>query len=357
MKKIFILFIIHHLSLSIFAQSISLDPNSLQLPRLAVSPTCAVADKGKMIYNTVQERVLYCNGTTWIDPASGSGSGSASDWVTAGSNTYLSNLTGKVGIGTTTPVFPFDILHNSMIGLRVKSSNSSSILAIDAANNEATLQLRNNGFPNWELTSFSTNDFSIVQDGGIYRLFIESTNENVGIGTSLPTQKLDINGRMRIRHNGETSGLWLSPSTNATGTSDGAFIGMETNTSAGIFIGGAWRMKLSNTGNLTISGTLTESDQRLKKEIKKVENSLAKIEALNGYNYRWIATDRDPKLQAGVLAQEVEKVMPELVNEDDTGTKSVNYVGIIPYLIESVKELSKKNEILEKELNLLKNKK
>lgn len=65
MKKLIILFIIQHLSFNIFAQSISLDPNSLQLPRLAANPTCAVNDKGKLIYNTSQEKILYCNGTAW----------------------------------------------------------------------------------------------------------------------------------------------------------------------------------------------------------------------------------------------------------------------------------------------------
>lgn len=60
-------------------------------------------------------------------------------------------------------------------------------------------------------------------------------------------------------HNGETAGLWFNPSTNNTGLAIGAFLGLQNDNSAGIFIDGAWRMKLSSNGNLNISGTLTQN--------------------------------------------------------------------------------------------------
>lgn len=191
MKKIFFLFIILHLSFSIFAQSISLDPNSLQLPRLTVNPTCTVADKGKMIYNTSQEKILYCNGTTWIDPATG---GTSSDWLTAGSNTYLSNLSGNVGIGTSSPSYKLDILHSGFTGVRVKSSSSFSVIDIDAANGDGAFRLFNNGVAKWTMNSTTSNDFQIFQHNVTSRLFIESTNGNVGIGTITPSQKLQVAG-------------------------------------------------------------------------------------------------------------------------------------------------------------------
>lgn len=80
-----------------FAQSISLDPNSLQLPRVATNPACVVADKGKLIYNTTQNKVLFCNGSVWVDPTSG-GAGTSTNWINSGNNVILPN--GKVGIGT-----------------------------------------------------------------------------------------------------------------------------------------------------------------------------------------------------------------------------------------------------------------
>lgn len=117
------------------------------------------------------------------------------------------------------------------------------------------------------------------------------------------------------------------------------------------------RMQLTSTGNLSIDGVLTQnSDIRLKKNIVPLQNSLHKIIQLNGYQYNWQDANRGSALQSGVLAQEVEKQMPELVVTDAEGDKAVNYNGLIPYLIESVKELKKENEELKKEIKLLKGK-
>ena len=115
------------------------------------------------------------------------------------------------------------------------------------------------------------------------------------------------------------------------------------------------RMTLTSSGNLTIDGTLTQnSDMLLKKNIIPLQNSLEKITRLNGYQYNWADVNRGSSLQTGVLAQEVEKQMPELVITDTDGDKAVNYSGLLPYLIESVKELKRQNEDLKKEIELLK---
>jgi hypothetical protein len=67
---------------------------------------------------------------------------------------------------------------------------------------------------------------------------------------------------------------------------------------------------------------------------------------LNGVTFNWIDNNRP---SVGVIAQDVEKVFPELVNQTDP--KSVNYDGLIGLLIEAVKELKIKVEILEKEVS------
>lgn len=111
---------------------------------------------------------------------------------------------------------------------------------------------------------------------------------------------------------------------------------------------------LSNTGNMTIAGTLTQnSDARLKKEIQPIGPSLNKVAQLNGYHYHWIDTARDSQIQTGFIAQEIETVMPELVTTAEDGTKSVNYSGIIPYLAEAIKELKEQNEQLKKKVEEL----
>jgi hypothetical protein len=112
-------------------------------------------------------------------------------------------------------------------------------------------------------------------------------------------------------------------------------------------------------GNLGIAGTYFQfSDERLKKDIKPLKNSLMKIIRLNGYNYYWKDSGSDQTKQSGMLAQEVESVFPELVHKSLKGVLMINYNGLIPYLIESVKELKKiveENHSAMLELDRLKN--
>ena len=113
-------------------------------------------------------------------------------------------------------------------------------------------------------------------------------------------------------------------------------------------------LSVTGDGNVTISGTLTQSsDSRLKTNISGITTALSTILQLHGYQYQWKEASRDQSLQSGVLAEEVKKVLPHLVKEDDKGFLSVNYSGLLPYLIESVKEqqaeinrLSKENKEL-----------
>jgi hypothetical protein len=115
-------------------------------------------------------------------------------------------------------------------------------------------------------------------------------------------------------------------------------------------------MRLNDAGNLTITGVYSPSDTRLKKNILPIQNSLQKIVQIGGYQYNWIDPLKDQDLQTGVLAQQVEKQMPELVKTNEEGTKIVNYNGLIPYLVEALKEQQQRIEKLEKEIELMKGK-
>jgi hypothetical protein len=98
-------------------------------------------------------------------------------------------------------------------------------------------------------------------------------------------------------------------------------------------------MTLQDDGDLFIDGILTpNSDLRLKKQLQPITDGLDKVLQLQGYHYHWIDPGRDPSLQTGVIAQDIEMILPELVKTDEEGMKGVNYIGIIPYLIEALKE-------------------
>jgi len=92
-------------------------------------------------------------------------------------------------------------------------------------------------------------------------------------------------------------------------------------------------------GNLIVNGTYSNpSDARYKKQINTLDNSLSNIISLRGANYYWKDENKDQRLQFGVIAQELEEVFPNLVHTNSDGYKSVNYIGLVPVLIEATKE-------------------
>jgi hypothetical protein len=171
---------------------------------------------------------------------------------------------------------------------------------------------------------------------------------NLGVGSTAvaPEFPLDVGGRVRIRHNGATSGIYFNNSQNVAD----AFAGLKTDTQIGFFINGAWRFWIDNAGNGTLGGTLTQSsDRRLKRDFAPLSASLHKLTSLRGYHYYWKDKERDQSLQTGLIAQDVETLFPELVKTDDKGFKSLNYTGLIPHLIESLRQLTNQNAKLEAE--------
>ena len=96
-------------------------------------------------------------------------------------------------------------------------------------------------------------------------------------------------------------------------------------------------------GSLTMSAVLTPSDIRYKKDVEPLTSSLDKVTRLKGVSYLW-KTDEHPGRgfgkgkQIGLIAQDVEKVVPELVTTDDKGYKSISYDKLVPVLVEAIKE-------------------
>ena len=96
---------------------------------------------------------------------------------------------------------------------------------------------------------------------------------------------------------------------------------------------------ITGTGGISITGVTTAtdfnstSDIRLKTNIKPIDDPLAKVIQIEGVSFNW---KKDDKPSLGVIADQVEKLLPQLVHGDDP--KTVNYNGLIGLLIEAVKE-------------------
>jgi hypothetical protein len=103
-----------------------------------------------------------------------------------------------------------------------------------------------------------------------------------------------------------------------------------------------------DSGNFTATGTVTGySDKRLKTNIQKIDNALAKVEQLNGYTFDRIDREGGPR-QTGVIAQEVLEVLPEAVLGSEDTTYSVAYGNMMGLMIEAIKELKAEIEELKK---------
>jgi len=116
------------------------------------------------------------------------------------------------------------------------------------------------------------------------------------------------------------------------------------------YIDGSLDMRLEDDGDLQVGGdviaysTVATSDINLKDNIKKVDNALDKLKELNGVTFDW---KHNGKASAGLIAQDVEKVLPSAITEakelnGDEVYKHVNYNQVISILVEAIKELSDK---------------
>jgi len=146
---------------------------------------------------------------------------------------------------------------------------------------------------------------------------------------------------------------------NATGVASSGLISTQNSLDAQVDV--LARQDLRACRNLAVAGVATitgvirgcsdiiafySSDKRLKENVNKIVNSKEVVNNLTGYSFDWKEeADREGK-DFGVMAQDVEKVLPELVHERPDGFKSVDYVKIIPYLIEEVKRLDAEVEEL-----------
>ena len=99
------------------------------------------------------------------------------------------------------------------------------------------------------------------------------------------------------------------------------------------------------TGDMTAANFNSTSDASLKTNVNTITRALDKVTQLRGVNFDWIDSG---KSATGVIAQEIEAVLPEVVSEDKDGIKHVAYGNVVGVLIEAIKELKAEIEELKK---------
>jgi len=209
--------------------------------------------------------------------------------------------------------------------LNVQSLTVDNQVGIGTSSPAAQLEINSGGFGH-RIEGVSANNLSIHR-------FITDTNDTdkfvIGYGASHPT----VPHQIALKAN------------NAAGT-----VGLYTNGSEGARL-------LSNRdfhvdGNV-IAYSTTISDIRLKKDIAPIEDAVTKVQQLNGCTFTYLKDDRK---SAGLIAQDLEKVLPSCVIEDEAvfhgeegeTYKTVQYDQVIGLLVEAVKELKQEIEELKK---------
>lgn len=201
--------------------------------------------------------------------------------------------------------------------------------------------------------------------------------KNVGIGRSpsgSPSTKLIISGG-GINVHGSTYGLYgegssygvsaIDSDTGARGYLGTGSYGVYSRGAGNVGLfsrdgdGSSWtRLNYNNYGVYTNSPVratafLYSSDYRLKKNIETITNALDDVQKLEGVRFEWKDKNKVGK-NFGMIAQDVEKILPELVSTDDNGMKAIQYGNIVAVLIEAIKEQQKQLDYLEEEIERLK---
>jgi len=167
---------------------------------------------------------------------------------------------------------------------------------------------------------------------------VNSITAGTGISVSGPTGNVTISSTV------------TGPTVTGTTTSGTYYIVGTTSTSGALTTASISNTNAvsynASTGALTAVSVVSSSDKRLKSDIQTLTNAVQIVESLRGVSYL-----RNNRPEIGVVAQEVEKVLPMLVHEDPEGYKSVAYGNMVGLLIEAVKELSAEVKVLKAELN------
>jgi hypothetical protein len=269
-------------------------------------------------------------------------------WNVNGNNIYNSN-SGNVGIGNVLPDAPLSFANT--MGKKLTFFNSGAFNQYGIGVQSGLLQIYGDA-----------SGADIAFGWGTSSSFIEKMrirgNGNVGIGIMNPSAPLSFPA---------TLGKKISLYPGGTGDVGMAVEGNDfrlytDNAAAKVSIGYSQyaanffqsNLEVYANGNAWLRGTLTEnSDIRLKRNITSLQNSLSLLTQLNGYHYYWKNATNDQSLQTGLIAQEVQKLFPELVKENEKGELSVNYIGLIPVMIESIKEQGQQTKALQLKVEAL----
>jgi hypothetical protein len=197
-------------------------------------------------------------------------------------------------------------------------------------------------------SSFLRSDAADTKTSG-YLLFNDNIQARFGTGNDLQIFHDGSNSYIDDSGTGDliirSSAIYLQKYTGET------LINAVADGAVKLYYDAAEKLATTSSG-ISVTGDVTSSsDERLKDNIKVIPNALDKVQQINGVSFDWKDSGRS---SIGVIAQNVEKVIPEVVNENEDGYKSVTYGNMVGLLIEAMKEQQQQIEDLKSQVKELK---
>ena len=200
-------------------------------------------------------------------------------------------------------------------------SSGTNVLAVNTTSNSNEVA--------FNFTAGSSNIMTLTQQGTL----------------SLPYGAIPKTYLECMDSNGSTAWNYVSNLTQGLGAS----LNVLGNNSFSFQQSGNENASVDPNGNMTANNFFSVSDERYKKNISTLTDAGSMLKQIRGVRFDWL---RDGSSDIGVIAQEVYKVMPEAIVSTNTNMLTVAYTKIIPLLIETIKDLQSRVEVLENTLNI-----
>jgi hypothetical protein len=359
--------------------TVAVNQPSVRFGGLAVIDSGSAGQSGSFLYDSLQDEFIFLHRGDGTNITSSHFVLGPETYNNLGNETYLTNNrvskgTGKEHLvdsnitdnGTTITLGSNTVVTGTLLATGTSLVSGSSQIDVASTTGDIILGTRTSG--NYVASLVAGTNITLSNNSGegstptigltnntISGISLGSNLATLTIGTGLSGTSYNGSGAVTIANTGVTSnvagtGVTVSGATGAVTISIGQAVSTTSEVQfAKVGVGGAHdaTYELKVTGDIGATGDIVayvSSDERLKNNVEIISNPIEKVQSLRGVTWEWNELASDAAKQSpnvGVIAQEVEKVLPQLVHDRENGFKGVDYAKLTGLLIEAIKEQQK----------------